>query len=150
MTNKDYDENKLLKSCTDGNTAAFEIIVHKYKSLVCAITYSAVGQVEKSEELAQQAFVNAWKNLKQLNDFNKFKAWLLSITRNVIRDFFRKQNRDIVSQAQSIDSLKEVEAKTPKPLNVIISREQQEIIRDSLQQIPEIYREPLVLFYRQQ
>ena len=150
MTNKDYDENKLLKSCTDGNTAAFEIIVHQYKSLVCAITYSAVGQVEKSEELAQQAFLNAWKNLKQLNDFNKFKAWLLSITRNVIRDFFRKQNRDIVSQAQSIDNLKEVEAKTPKPLNVIISREQQEIIRDSLQQIPEIYREPLVLFYRQQ
>ncbi len=150
MTNKDYDENKLLKSCTDGNTAAFEIIVHKYKSLVCAITYSAVGQVEKSEELAQQTFVNAWKNLKQLNDFNKFKAWLLSITRNVIRDSFKKQNRDIVSQAKSIDSLKEVEAKTPEPLNVIISREQQEIIRDSLQQIPEIYREPLVLFYRQQ
>lgn len=150
MTNNAYDENKLLTACLNGDTTAFEIIVHKYKSLVCAITYSAVGQMEESEELAQQTFVNAWKNLKQLKDFNKFKAWLLSITRNVIRDSFKKHNHDVVSKATPIDNLEEIEAQTPDPSHNLISKEQQAIVFHALQAIPESYRQPLVLFYRQE
>ena len=63
MKNEAFNEIQALKSCASGDSAAFGMIVNKYQSLICAITFSAVGQVEKSEELAQQAFINAWKNL---------------------------------------------------------------------------------------
>ncbi|MHC5158034.1 MAG: RNA polymerase sigma factor, partial [Planctomycetota bacterium] len=76
MAKQVYDEIQVLRSCAGGDSAAFEAIVSKYQSLVCAITYSAVGQVDKSEELAQQAFINAWQNLAQLQDLDMFKAWL--------------------------------------------------------------------------
>lgn len=68
-----------LRACVDGDAAAFEAIVSKYQSFVCAITYSATGDVDKSEELAYETFVSAWRNLAQLDDMGKFKAWLRCI-----------------------------------------------------------------------
>lgn len=150
MTNEAYNEIDVLKSCVGGDSTAFEMIVQKYQSLVCAITYSAVGQVEKSEELAQQVFINAWKGLAQLKDLDKFKAWLIAITRNVIRDSLRRQKRDIVAKAARIDEIGDAADSTSEPLETVISKEQETIVRQSLEQIPETYREPLVLFYRQQ
>jgi len=150
MAKEAFNEIQVLKSCATGDAAAFESIVREYQSLVCAITYSAVGQVEKSEELAQQAFINAWQNLTQLQDFDKFKAWLIGITRNVIRTFFRTQKRDIVNNAAAIDGVGDVADVSSEPLDAIITKEQEAIVQQSLEQIPEMYREPMVLFYRQQ
>lgn len=150
MTQDTFNEINTLKACVAGDTTAFEVIVHRYQSLVCAITFSAVGQVEKSEELAQQTFINAWRNLNQLNDFSKFKAWLVSITRNVIRTFYRSQKRDIVNNAAPIDRIGDTPDPSSEPLETIITKEQEAIVQQSLEQIPELYREPLVLFYRQQ
>ncbi|MHC4292635.1 MAG: RNA polymerase sigma factor, partial [Planctomycetota bacterium] len=150
MTQEAFNEIQVLQSCAAGDTAAFEVIVHKYQSLVCAITFSAVGQVEKSEELAQQAFINAWKGLNTLKDLENFKAWLIGITRNVIRTFYRTQKRDIVNNAAAIDGIGDIADRSTEPLEAIITKEQETIVQQSLHQIPEMYREPLVLFYRQQ
>ncbi|MHC5155457.1 MAG: sigma-70 family RNA polymerase sigma factor, partial [Planctomycetota bacterium] len=150
MTNEAYNEIQVLRACAGGDAAAFEVIVQKYQSLICAITFSAVGQVEKSEELAQQVFINAWKGLGTLKDLDKFKAWLVGITRNVIRDSFRRQKRDIIAKAAPIDEIGEAPDHSSEPLEAIITKEQEAIVQQSLEQIPEKYREPMVLFYRQQ
>ena len=55
------DETELLHDAVLGKNEAFGLIVEKYQSLICAITLSATNNLEKSEELAQQAFVNAWQ-----------------------------------------------------------------------------------------
>jgi RNA polymerase sigma factor (sigma-70 family) len=147
---KTANEIQILESCAAGNHAAFESIVKQYQALICAITFSAVGQVEKSEELAHQVFINAWQKLDSLKELEKFKAWLISITRNVIRDWLRRQKRDIVAKAVSIDEAGHTPDTAPEPLHTIITKEQETIVQQSLQQIPDTYREPMVLFYRQQ
>ena len=100
MTKNTLSEIELLKASLRGQTPAFEVIVQKYQSLICAITYSATGSVDKSEELAQEAFVKCWKNLDQLKDLTKFRAWLCSIVRHVINDSYRKQKSDITSNRE--------------------------------------------------
>ena len=65
---------ELLQACLKGSNEAFEAVVRKYQSLICAITYSAVGNLQESEELAQETFISAWKNLAQLKDVTKFRA----------------------------------------------------------------------------
>ena len=89
----------LLKSCLQGHTKSFEVLVGRYQSLVCAITYGATGSVDRSEELAQETFLLAWKNLAQLKDLGKFKAWLCRIARSVIQNWLRKHQRDVVDHA---------------------------------------------------
>ena len=149
MYDKNYNEIQVLQSCLQGNASAFETIVDRYRSMVCAITFSATGLPDRSEELAQNVFINAWKNLHQLKDLDKFRSWLLSITRNVIKDTYKKQSRNVTSGAASIDSIREIPDQSPAPVDQLITKEQLAVVADSLASLPEKYREPVVLFYRQ-
>jgi len=149
MNKNTPSEIELLQASLQGQTPAFEAIVQKYQSLICAITYSATGSLEKSEELAQQAFVKGWKNLGQLNDLSKFRAWLCSITRRLISDSYRRQQNDITSKAISMDSIQEHPSEDIGPIEAAISKEREAIVNEALSKIPERFREPLVLYYRE-
>jgi DNA-directed RNA polymerase specialized sigma24 family protein len=81
MFGRPKSETELLKASLRGSTQAFETVVGRYQSLVCTITYSSTGSVEKSEELAQETLLRAWQSLGQLHDLTKSRAWLCSIAR---------------------------------------------------------------------
>jgi len=143
-------EVKLLKKCLRGNRQAFEAIVAKYQELVCSITFSGTADIQQSEELAHQTFINAWKNLYQLKDLARFRPWLCTIARNIIRDFYRKNERDIIAKAKSMENINDSASNEPGPLESAIKKEHEELVSDAIKRIPERYREPLVLYYRQQ
>src|SRR4030042_1910804 len=86
-------ENELLQASLAGNKEAFGAVVERYQSLVCAVTYSATGDVGTSEELAQETFLRAWRNLRQLEDPGKFRAWLCMIARNLASTLHRGNRR---------------------------------------------------------
>ncbi|MHC4116349.1 MAG: sigma-70 family RNA polymerase sigma factor [Planctomycetota bacterium] len=143
-------ESELLRASMRGNTSAFEVIVGRYQSLVCAITFSATGNLDRSEELAHEAFINAWTNLAQLKDLSKFRAWLRTITRNIVRNYIRDKKRDVVDRAVSVDRITDITSGKSEPVKAAINEEEQAVIRQALEAIPESYREPLILFYREQ
>ncbi len=149
MANEITKEIELLHKCLKGNSDAFGCIVAKYQSLICAITYSAAGNAALSEDMAQEAFVNAWKNLAQLKDLSKFRVWLCSITRNVVRNHLRDKKQDSAMRGLPMDSLENMPHNGLEPIDAAISKEQEAVVWQALQQIPEDYREPLVLFYRE-
>ena len=143
-------EIKLLEKCLKGNSQAFEVIVAKYQELVCAITFSGVTDVQQSEELAHQTFINAWKNLSQLKDLARFRPWLCTIARNNIRNFLNKNQRDIIAKTKAMENMNDTAADEAGPLESAIKKEHEELVSDSIRRIPEQYREPLVLYYRRQ
>ena len=59
MSTDDYNEIELLEASLNGNTTAFEAIVLNYQSFICALTFCAVGDLNQSEELAQETFISA-------------------------------------------------------------------------------------------
>ena len=142
-------EIELLKASLRGDTAAFEAVVRKYQDLVCAITFSGTTDRNRSEELAQETFLSAWKNLAQLRELNKFRPWLCTIARNAVKNARLRQQRDVVSRAVSLDYAGDVDAGESDPADQAITSEQQAVVEQALREIPEQYREPLVLFYRQ-
>ena len=143
-------ETGLLQASLAGSTEAFGTIVQRYQSLICGITYSATGDFAKSQELAQETFINAWKGLGQLKDMGKFCSWLCTIARNLVSKSIREKQRDVISEAGPLEHLGNVKSTEPGPIEAAISREQQAVIWGALRQIPEQFREPMVLFYRQQ
>jgi len=140
---------ELLRSSLTGRTASFEVLVGRYQSLVCAITYGATLNLDKSEELAQETFLLAWKNLAQLKDLTKFKAWLCRIAKRVIQNWLRARQRDVLVKAAPIENVRAVPADAVQPVQVAIDREQQDVVNQALECIPESYRLPLILFYRE-
>src|SRR5512147_3129188 len=100
-------EIELLQGTVAGNKEAFGAVVRRYQGLVCAVAYSATGDVGTSEELAQETFIRAWKNLRQLEDLGKFRAWLCTIARNLAhtsRRGIRRGNTYPLSEAAGLSA----------------------------------------------
>src|SRR5579864_5474444 len=144
--NNDAD---LVNATLAGNRDAFGQIVSRYQSLICSLAYSATGSLGQSEDLAQETFITAWKHLGRLRERDKLRAWLCGIARNRINNFLRREGREPVREAESLENIAESHSPEPLPAEQTISNEEQAILWRSLERIPEIYREPLVLFYRE-
>lgn len=133
-----------------GNHEAFGQIVARYQSPICALIYSACGSVARSEDVAQEVFITAWRKLNTLEEPGKFRAWLYGIARNLVHETFRKHARNPVAGAETLEDNTAASAcANAEPDEQAITKEEETILWHVLSGLPEIYREPLVLFYRQ-
>ncbi len=143
------EDAELVNASLAGNREAFGQIVSRYQSLVCSLAYSATGSLSHSEDLAQETFLTAWKHLAELREPAKLRAWLCGIARNLINSSLRTQVREPSHRAESLDVITESHSPEPSPVERAISQEEADILWRSLERIPENYRVPLVLFYRE-
>lgn len=143
------NDAELVIASLAGDRDAFGQIVSRYQSLICSLAYSATGSLGASEDLAQETFITAWKHLRHLREQHKLRAWLCGIARNRINNALRREGREPVRAAESLEVVHESASAEPLPTDHTISKEEQAILWRSLERIPEIYREPLVLFYRE-
>jgi RNA polymerase sigma factor (sigma-70 family) len=148
MYTAEFNDAELVAASLDGNRDAFRRIVERYQTLISSLAYCATGNVSQSEDLAQETFVSAWKQLADLREPARLRPWLCSITRFLISKEFRRQGREPVHAAESLEADEWVSPE-PLPPDQVISDEEKAILWRSLERIPEIYREPLVLFYRE-
>jgi RNA polymerase sigma factor (sigma-70 family) len=149
MSTATRNDAELVGESLSGNRDAFGQIVSRYQSLVCSLAYSATGSLSQSEDLAQETFVAAWRQLADLREPGKLRAWLCGIARNLIHNTLRRQGREPAHAAEQLDAAPELPSLEPSPTEQAISKEEEAILWRSLERIPEIYREPLVLFYRE-
>ena len=143
-------DEELVHTSLAGDREAFGQIVTRHQALICALAYSATGSLTQSEDLAQETFIAAWKHLAQLREPAKLRSWLCGIARNLIHNFLRTQGREPSHRAEALEDVAEPSSPEPLPGERAISREEAEILWRALEGIPERYREPLVLFYREQ
>lgn len=141
---------ELVAQSLSGSREAFNQIIERYKTLVCSLAYSATGNLSQSEDVAQDTFVAAWTNLRSLREPEKLRPWLCGIARNRTRRNLRADASEPACQGESLETAQEIPLAGPLPSDQAISREEEAILWRSLERIPELYREPLILFYRQQ
>ncbi len=142
------NENALIGGSIAGQRNAFREIVAKYQSLVCSVAYSVTGDLARSEDLAQETFLVAWQKLGTLQDRSKLGPWLCGIVKNIARDTHRRGKRDLMHDATPLDEAVAA-ANVPNLADKITQSERERVMWAALEEIPETYREPLILFYRQ-
>src|SRR5208282_3002207 len=94
MQAAELSDADLVAESLSGNRDAFGRIVERYQTLIASLAYCATGNVSQSEDLAQQTFVNAWKQLADLREPAKLRPWLCSISHFLITNEFRRQGRE--------------------------------------------------------
>jgi RNA polymerase sigma factor (sigma-70 family) len=149
MPAEEFTDEELVAQSLAGNRNAFGEIVRRYQTLICSVAYSATGSLTQSEDLSQETFVTAWKQLTELRERGKLRSWLCGIVRNLSRRTLRGQEREPVHAAEQLENARETASVEAHPLAQAISREEEAILWRSLERIPETYREPLILFYRE-
>jgi RNA polymerase sigma factor (sigma-70 family) len=143
------DDARLVESVLNGDRDAFAQLVTKYQNPISAFAYSSCGDIAQSEDLAQETFIVAWRKLRDLKEPAKFKSWLFGIARNLINNSVRKKTRNPLAASRELDENLTTAATLANPTDHAITREEQAILWQALEHIPEPYREPLILFYRE-
>ena len=138
-----------------GDTGAFEQLVRAYHRRAVSLAYRLLGNVEDANDVSQDAFVRAYRNLAQLDDANRFGGWLLRIVGNLSLNFRRaRKTRSAASLDDTVLAGFEAAAPPGKGREEAgtrgdgepMSAELQGVINKALQDLPEHQRIALVLF----
>jgi RNA polymerase sigma factor (sigma-70 family) len=149
MTAEEFSDAELVARSLGGDRDAFSRIVSRYQTLICSLAYSRTGNFGQSEEVAQETFVTAWKHLRHLREPAKLRAWLCGIVRNRIQKSLRQEGREPAHHAEPLARADESPAHEALPSEQAVRREEEAMLWRALEQIPETYRESLILFYRE-
>lgn len=78
-----------------GDTQAYTVLVNQYKDMVFTLSFKMLRNREEAEEVAQDAFVKAFKKLSKFKGDSKFSTWLYKIVYNTCLDRIKKMKRSM-------------------------------------------------------
>jgi len=122
----------LVAQVCQGDQEAFRLIFERYSRPVIGFIYDMVSDRELAEELTQETFVRAYRGIRGMNAETKLSTWLFGIARNVARESLRarvKANRHVDLEDKSVLDLSDNE---PVPVERLLSKELNELIKRSL------------------
>lgn len=132
------EEDSLISAARDGDRAAFGRLYDRYARMVHGILLARVPPREV-DDLVQEVFLSALRQLHSLRDLPRFGAWLGTITRNRANDYFRKA----IPHEKATEPVSESQAESSTTDNA--AGQEAAVILAVVRGLPESYREPLIL-----
>jgi len=125
-----------------GDAGAFEGIVRRWQGPLVNMAWRYCRDRGRAEELAQEAFVRAWRGLAQWRRESSFSTWLFSLAANV----FRNELKRVPAVSLPIEEVAEP-AEAASQFGELAEQRRNETLRRAVLALPEHYREPVILFY---
>ncbi len=132
-----------------GDRVAFGRLVARYGRLVTSISLSTVKNVATSEEVAQDVFLAAWRDLATLRNPASFLPWLRQLTRHRALDAARTARRPDGGVGVDSVALAAVVDPHPGPEDALLQDERTNALSVAFDAIPADAREVLTLYYRE-
>ena len=117
---------------------AFAHVVREHQKAVYAVALSKLGNAHDAEDVKQEVFVEAWKNMKNFRNIERISGWLYKATINRCRDHFRRKSR----RKRREDLFAEAE---PPPKPSTEDRESIEAMSRAISMLPEKIRTVVML-----
>src|SRR5665213_201844 len=76
------DEQKLIRASQNGDADAFEALVRGNQRMIHSLTFRMSGSWSEAEDLAQEAFLQAWRQLDSFRSEARFSSWVYRIAVN--------------------------------------------------------------------
>jgi RNA polymerase sigma factor (sigma-70 family) len=138
-----------LPAAQAGDQQAFGEIVAGCQGGITAIALSIVRDIQASEDIAQEAFLSAWTNLKRLRNSSSFLPWLRQITRNLARDHLRRRVTERRYDGDMDDILAVVADPSPDVPDALSRQHEETVVAELIDDLPEETREILLIYYRE-
>lgn len=144
------DEMTLVLKAAKGDQSAFEQLVLTYQKPVYNLALRMTGNAEDANDLAQEAFLNAWRGLPNFKFDASFSTWIYRLTSNACISFLRQKKRRATVSAVYLDEDNEQQELSfpdpaPQPEERILKQEEHARIREALESLEPEYREALSL-----
>lgn len=143
------DDQLLIERCRSGHPEAFGDLVSKYQRRLVRTLGTLLGNGHDALDVAQDAFLKAYLNLDSFRGDAAFYSWLFRIAWNGAATLRRKQR---VRTSASLDAIREMSGSEPDdlsptsdPTRALQISEDQQLLRQSLNELGEDYRTALIL-----
>jgi RNA polymerase sigma-70 factor (ECF subfamily) len=142
---------ELVRLCLQGDTDAYGDLVDRYQGAVYATAYYYVGRYGAAEDIAQDAFLAAYRSLPKLKDPDRFGPWLREVSSRTAANWLRKHGKRLENETplpyrRRID----IEDAREGPERMLQRSEQIDTIHKAIEQLPDEYKLIVVLRYLQE
>ena len=147
-------ERLLISRILAGERELFHELIRPYERVAFVLAYSVLRNHEDAEEAVQQAMLNIFSRLTQLEEVDKFKQWAMRVVENEAKMYRRKRRQNLYESMDASDSEPaEEKAFRPRqfadwrelPSDIVEQAEVRSAIWKALGELPDIYREVFVL-----
>lgn len=150
MTAPDDTDQELVRRVQAGDQSAFNLLVLKYQHRVLKLVGRFVNDPTEAEDVAQEAFLKAYRALASFRGDSAFYTWLYRIAINTAKNALVSQRRrpvdfdlDLQDPDQYERQAKLKEADTPE--GVLLTDEIRTVVEEAMEQLPEDLRTAIVL-----
>ena len=146
-------EGALLRRAQQGDRRACEQLFRQFVEPIFATAYRLTGNTADAEDLSQETFVRAFQAMGNFQRRSAFHTWLYRILLNVAHDHFRKKAKEPggPNVELAVEAGKAQNARTTglndDPPQAAVEREEREMLRAALRELPENQRVALSLVY---
>jgi len=140
------DDSILVARSLKQDHEAFGQLIDRHASVIVSVAYRMVGNRAEAEDLAQEAFLTAFKSLSTFRADSKFSTWLYRIAVNKCKDWLRVKRPGLGLYDVDADETLDIyvaEERTPEQL---LSQQQVATeLEQAIQRLPPLYREAFIL-----
>ena len=127
--------------------SAFELLVIRYKDLMINYIYRCINDYHRAEDLAQETFIRVLRSASNYEPKCQFKNWIYLIATNLCRNEVRNRHRrktafldDVVSEGEDVNHSALMRDVSSLPDELYEKKEQQLMIQQTLNLLPENQR----------
>ena len=147
---KEQTDEKLVRAAQEGDTRAFDELVNRYKEKVYRLSYKILRHEEDAAEALQDAFLSAFRGIKNFKVESTFSTWLYRIATNAALMRYRKRREGHISLEQSQSRQPDAEPLaipdwSAQPLDELLDSETREVMQEGIDRLPEDLRTVFVL-----
>jgi RNA polymerase sigma-70 factor (ECF subfamily) len=142
------DDSTIVGKCQSGQSEFYGRLVDKYSARIINLGYAMMGNRHDAEDVAQEAFVRAYKGLARFERKAKFSSWLYQIALNLCKDHLKAKSRHArtASDEQMANMDGDPQEQAPR---VILQNELSGKMAEAINKLPVLYRESFVLRHLQ-
>jgi RNA polymerase sigma-70 factor (ECF subfamily) len=145
------DEAVMIAAILAGDLPQFHDLIRPFERRVYLMALSMLRDEAEAEDVAQEAFLRAFRSLSKFRADSKFSTWLISITLNEARS--RLRQRQLVKMESLDETAEDQRHVSPAllrdwreiPSEALERKEVRSILRQAIEELPEIYRDVFVL-----
>src|SRR5271170_5152115 len=100
---RDPDE-ALVLLCQNGDAAAFAELIRKHQRMIHSLTYRMTGSLADAEDLAQETFINAYRQIGSYRGTSKFSTWLYRVAINACLTWRRRETLRVEATANWVET----------------------------------------------